>query len=512
MTTYPIPSATAVSAFLSSLPTELRQDALSPLPERLDLAAQELATQLNVPLEYVRHVILPTLATITYPGARLDLPMLDTVNLDKQNALPYSLWGLLYTDWKPELEFGTTVFLTGYDNRGDDNLRKRIYASALTRDLYPKYEAKVDEYFDFLLRREHEDKPLMNLYLTSYLNLYWDLHLDLKPDDVPHFAREIGTAFNTVLAYGVFPFQELVARNYMKVRELRPELIGWLDLEIKKIEQTPGLGSDNMIVHYWLANRENPDNFPDKNVSFECFHNFVAFSQWGNTIYNIISLLSGDNTHSEVVQKWFQWAKKDPDQRDGSAFTRLDRFVMELFRTIAPNGGSISTLDPLLDRPLGKHSHSYAITSHKTTECAPDQWEDRMIFDPQRYLHAPTSDQINEAKSKEIGFARCPFEKTSFKVSDGRETDLTNSAFGTVYAVTDNEPAPVCDHAGYPPFGFGYRRCPGELFTVEVIKSFLRKVWRDNIEFKLLSLPQKPEMVPVGPGAVVPDQYGFSRQ
>jgi hypothetical protein len=39
---------------------------------------------------------------------------------------------------------------------------------------------------------------------------------------------------------------------------------------------------------------------------------------------------------------------------------------------------------------------------------------------------------------------------------------LHNSGYGTVYGVVDGKLAPVCDHAGFAPFGFGYRRCPGE--------------------------------------------------
>ena len=40
----------------------------------------------------------------------------------------------------------------------------------------------------------------------------------------------------------------------------------------------------------------------------------------------------------------------------------------------------------------------------------------------------------------------------------------------------------MCDTAGYAPFGFGYRRCPGEFLTLNFIKDVLRKVWRDHIE------------------------------
>jgi hypothetical protein len=68
----------------------------------------------------------------------------------------------------------------------------------------------------------------------------------------------------------------------------------------------------------------------------------------------------------------------------------------------------------------------------------------------------------------------------------------------------------VSDYAGYAPFGFGYRRCPGELLTVEVFKDFFRKVWNDKIEFEKLNLPD-PEKLPIGPTTVIDDNIGFTK-
>jgi hypothetical protein len=95
-------------------------------------------------------------------------------------------------------------------------------------------------------------------------------------------------------------------------------------------------------------------------------------------------------------------------------------------------------------------------------------------------------------------------------VSDGRKTGITNSGFGTVFAVANGKPLPVCDYAGFAPFGFGYRRCPGEQLTIDVFADFLRKVWRDKIVFRRLELPN-PGRVPVGPTAIIDDDIGFSR-
>jgi hypothetical protein len=104
---------------------------------------------------------------------------------------------------------------------------------------------------------------------------------------------------------------------------------------------------------------------------------------------------------------------------------------------------------------------------------------------------------------------RCPFNIASLRVEDGRKTEITNSGFGTVFAVSDGKAAPLCDYAGFAPFGFGYRRCPGEQLTIEVFADLLRKVWREKIVFRNLNLPS-PGRVPVGPGAVVDDNVGFS--
>ena len=100
--------------------------------------------------------------------------------------------------------------------------------------------------------------------------------------------------------------------------------------------------------------------------------------------------------------------------------------------------------------------------------------------------------------------------KGFLNVADGRKASLTNSGFGTVFGVADGKPLPVVDYAGFAPFGFGYRRCPGEQLTEQVFEDFLRKVWKDKIEFVKLNLPS-PGSVPFGPNAVIEDDFAFTR-
>jgi hypothetical protein len=150
--------------------------------------------------------------------------------------------------------------------------------------------------------------------------------------------------------------------------------------------------------------------------------------------------------------------------------------------------------------------NGYMISPHTSTSFDPMHWTNPQQFDPSRYLGVPTSAQVDEARSKQIGFAKCPFDLTTMKVSDGRNAAMAHSAFGTVFGVVDGKPLPVCDYAGFAPFGFGYRRCPGEQLTIQVFEDFLRKVWRDGrphlstepwfISYGLLGLTQNG-LVPV---------------
>ena len=458
---------------------------------------------------YVEHVIKPFLRESFFQSETPDLPLIGRA-FSKEYALPYDLWGLLYDDWAPNYEAdGLSVFIQGLDKRGPDNRRKRIYISALTADLYPMYADKVRAFFDQLFAEQHAGKPLMRRYLDSYFDLFWDLHLGVKGDGIPDHVRQIGQSFNTVLGYRD-PTLGIVYENYMKVRQLRTPLKEWIAEKTNEVMSGKVKDPEKTFVYYWTKNGKGSEDFRSKDVVFECFHNFNALSQWGDTLYNIMLKLertSGD----PAVKAWFKKTMEtDHDHVDAGAFTPLQRFVMELFRVISPNPGSISSLHEL--QPVhAADRYVYAITAHAPASLNPVQWENPLEFNPDRYIDAPTSDQTAESKAKALGFAKCPFAKTSFPVSDGRNAEITNSAFGTVFGVVDGKPLPVCDYAGFAPFGFGYRRCPGEQLNIAVFSDLLRKVWTDKIEFEHLDI-LNPAKIPAGPLIVVDDDLGFRRK
>jgi hypothetical protein len=496
----------------------------SAAPQEPDLSAALAKFRASIPShfdrDYVENVVVPFYLLGVFAGERPILPMID-LPLSKQNAIPSDLVGLLYEDWKPTPSEGVTVFLEGLENRGDNNLRKRIYFTGVTPDLYvPKYQAKVVDFFDKLLDPKFAGKPLMRHYLDYYWDIYWDLHLGVKGDGVPSQIRTIGEAFNTVFAYRD-PMQEIVYQNYMTVRALLPFLKKWVDARLEDIEKGRIADPDKTIAYYWLKNAGDGRYFAKKDVVFECFHNFLAFSQWGNSMFGVMTRLN-ENGGDPAVRAAFQTTMSgDFDNANGAPYTPLELLVMELFRTISPNGGSFSTItsarassfygsSPLAQFGVPLEGHPYMITPHTETSFDTRLWKEPQRFDPTRYLSVPTSADIDEAKCKQIGLPRCPFDITTLPVSDGRKTGITNSGFGTVFAVSDGKPAPLCDYAGFAPFGFGYRRCPGEQLTIDVFEDFLRKVWREKIVFHNLNQPN-PGRVPIGPTTVIDDDIGFSR-
>jgi hypothetical protein len=481
-----------------SQPTDM-QDAIARLRQRFSSDFEPA---------YIDNVVVPFFTSSVYHGERPVVPMIDA-QFTKENAVPAHLWGLLSESWKLRPEDGVTVFLQGLENRGPGNRRKKIYMSAVTPDLYrPMYHDKVMAFLDTLLDDASAGQPLMRRYLDGYFDLYWHLHLGVRGDAIPGPVREIGHSFNTVLAYRD-PTEKIVYDHYMSVRSHLDFLKRWIDDRVADLVSGRTSEPEKTFVYYWLKNGEESEFFQHKDVVFECFHNFLAFSQWGNTMYNIMLKLANDTGDPEI-RAWFKKTMDGNfDQPDGGSFTPLERFIMELFRTISPNAGSISAAEETRTPPYERRG--YVVSPHLQTSMDPLHWRNPLAFDPDRYLAAPTSHDIDEARCAEIGFAQCPFDRDAFEVKDGRHASLSNSGFGTVYGVVDGVPLPVCDYAGYAPFGFGYRRCPGEQLTIDVFADFLRTVWASRIEFIKLDITAA-EPLPIGPATVIADNVTFMRR
>jgi hypothetical protein len=474
-------------------------------PSDIEAAVARLRKQFLAEFDpaYVENVIVPHFLVSTYAGERLWLPMIN-VEFTKENALPYDLWGLLSETWKPAPEEGVTVFLQGLEKRGPHNRRKRIYMTALTPDLYrPMYGDKVIAFFDKLLSDANAGKPLMRPYLENYFDLYWDLHLGVKGDAIPKQVHEIGQAFNTVLAYRD-PTQKIVYDNYMTVRANLAFLKAWIDDRLADIEngKTP--------------NPRRPS--PGTGSRMPATGNISPTRTWCSRCSTISWRSANGATASTTSCSSSPPTPATPKRAPGS---RRPWKAIPTTRPARPSRRS-SASSWSCSAPSRRTAEAYrrwrrcayrpiSVMAHTSTSMDPVHWKDPEKFNPNRYKNAPTSHDINEEKCEQIGFAKCPFSSQPFDVADGRKAAINNSGFGTVYGVVDGKPLPVCDYAGFAPFGFGYRRCPGEQLTIQVFEDFLREVWKSGIQFHKLDIAS-PEPLPIGPTTVIGDNVGFTRQ
>ena len=108
---------------------------------------------------YVQGTVKPFFLGAIYQGERPLLPMID-LTLSKEAAMPAHIFGMLYDNWKPNMEEeGLPVFLQGYQKRGPNNERKRIYYSAVTPDLYgPMYSDKIKRFLDDLFNEQSDER------------------------------------------------------------------------------------------------------------------------------------------------------------------------------------------------------------------------------------------------------------------------------------------------------------------------------------------------------------------
>ena len=155
------------------------------------------------------------------------------------------------------------------------------------------YSDKIKRFLDSLFDEQSEGKPLMHQYYQRYFDLYWDLHLGVTGDDIPPEVRQIGQSFVAVFGFR-YPTLQVVHDNYMRVRQLRPLLKDWIDQRVQDLIDDHVPNPEKTLVYYWIKNGELGENFRRKDIVFECFHNFLAFSQWGTTLYNMMARLGGD--------------------------------------------------------------------------------------------------------------------------------------------------------------------------------------------------------------------------
>ena len=340
----------------------------------------------------------------------------------------------------------------------------------------------------------------MRHYLDYYFDLYWDLHVGVKGDAIPAEVRQIGESFNTVLAYRN-PMEPIVYEHYMKVRAKLDFLKKWIaDARRRRRDRrVQGSGQD---VRPLLAQERRRRR---------------ALQPQGRRVRGVPQLRRAESVGKHDLRHHV--APQHRRRQRGRARRRSRKTMSNGGQFDAGGRIAVHTARPVRDGAVPHHlaqrrqslrgrrrarfdvrrialrqaSREVRTTCLRRDAAHGDELRSAPVERiPRRSIPIATrpfrrARRSTTPSARRSGLPKCPFDVTTIKVADGRNVGITNSGFGTVFGVADGKPMPVCDHAGFAPFGFGYRRCPGEQLTIMVFEDFLRKVWKDKIQFANLT-------------------------
>jgi hypothetical protein len=157
--------------------------------------------------------------------------------------------------------------------------------TALTPDLYrPMYGDKVVQFFDKLLDDGNAGKPLMRAYLESYFDLYWDLDLGVQQTRSLNGPRHRTSVQHDPRLSRSHPEDPLRELHDGAIEPCLPQGVDRRPAHHLESGKTPN--PEKAFAWYWLKNAGDGEYFAHKDVVFEVFHNFVALSQWGNSVSN----------------------------------------------------------------------------------------------------------------------------------------------------------------------------------------------------------------------------------
>src|SRR5258708_1417568 len=127
----------------------------------------------SFPPDYVAGSVVPFFLASASAGETPTLPMIDLA-LSKEMAIDVQWLGVSYDGWEPNpSQEGVSVFLKGYERRGANNERKKIYMSAVTPDLIDaKYRRKITGFFERYLADANVGRPLLKTYFEGYDDFY----------------------------------------------------------------------------------------------------------------------------------------------------------------------------------------------------------------------------------------------------------------------------------------------------------------------------------------------------
>lgn len=403
-----------------------------------------------------------------------------------------------------------TLFASDLEQRGVKNNRKKVYMSALTADLMPNYAKKIDVFLNEIHTSvTNYPNAALTVFKQALVRFFLEMHVG--HDNYPSYVIEYFTKFTDAVGLGIPTdpnFKDSVIFCNLTIDCVSKYFFDRYNTIIQTEDKTT-------LLYYW-----NLAGLPKEAIISEALHNIIAFNQFLNVFYLMIRDQYGPGTlvPTGLPSPTFQYIKYNFVQSFCNAVTNEDQLdvIREFFRLTVPNSASFSRVEQFpADNSVviqGRHVHQAIMFSNDPTYTTykPSLY-DNFTFD------------FNSAMDSECPPPTCP--KCPYLVPVNplknvvpevklRQSTIDNETViertcpftdpGKAIPVFANKPAglgPV-----YTPFGLGYRRCAGEMFSYFVTVKLFERF--KSIPFKFNPLITTPSIA-VAPFTLVPDNIFF---
>lgn len=379
-----------------------------------------------------------------------------------------------------------SIFLTNLEDRGPNNARKKFYMTGLLSQVVSLYGPKMDTFLNkvYALITTYQ-KPVLSSFRSELIKFFLNVHVG--EDDYPQYVIDYFSRFEDNIA-SAQPQTDLgaihVAEEYLAVESVKAYFAA-------KNTEVQAKQDKTCLLYYWNKAGLHPDG-----LVMEAVHNIQAFAQYTNVLYLVImDKLSGTvipNTPPSTVTYDF-FAKYAAVTTDADKLN----VVREIFRLLVPNQVSFShTQSPDIPSGVnvqGRHLHKsigvYAMATMTGNAAS------YFNYNPSLYTASFQTDFTqfdNSWLTNDMHESYNPADYFTVSTVDSETLlDRSNPKLIPVF------PLPI-----YPPFGLGYRRCPGEPFNYLTIMKTMDRF--TGLTFQISTSPDV-STVSLAPFTIVED-------
>jgi len=392
-------------------------------------------------------------------------------------------------------------------NHGVSNQLKRIYMSALTCDKMPLYQPRLDAALAHFRQDTVADgKPVLSAWFDRVL-LEFFIGLHAGDDTYPPFVTEYFRDFMTLLSDTRRSSEGLndprVLINHCRYQEV----YNYFDTRRQAIVAA----EDKSTLTFWWA----LGGMPNESLVFECIHNILAFVQYVTILFQVVraktpyqfnvtnpaastggGYLAVPNLYASGPAGPLQFP---PPTRDFvadyvNAATDEAKFdvLRETYRLLLPNNFWFSRPTKTGVEEAAKNDYEQGIRGGAghiplIIQTINDNYNpltgasQAATFSTARYAAFST------------GFTKCPHLQAQMPADTPNPAEYPDNLFEvaaedgeTLLPKSHKEYIPVYEKGvrtsfpingpKYCPFGLGYRRCPGELLNMWVLRGIFEEI------------------------------------